>query len=127
MLSAGSASIPLSDPPGTSAIAAAVAWLEGALLGSVATTIAIVAIASIGLMMLAGRLNLRYGLTVIMGAFILFGAPVIAAGIQASLRGGGNAPPPAAPEAPPPMVAAPLPPPPPANRDPCAGAAVPAR
>ena len=127
MISAGYASIPLTDPPGASVIVAAVAWLEGTLLGTIATTVAIVAVASVGLMMLAGRVNLRYGLTVIAGCFILFGASTIVAGIQSSLAGGGRGPPLATPEAPPPMVAAPPPPPPPANRDPYAGASVPER
>jgi type IV secretion system protein VirB2 len=127
MLAAGTASLPLTDPPGSSAIVAALAWLQGTLLGTVATTIAVIAVASIGLMMLSGRVNLRYGLTVIAGAFILFGASAIVAGLQASLAGIDRAPAPAVAEAPPPMVAAPPAPPRPANRDPYAGASVPAR
>ncbi|MBV9882956.1 MAG: TrbC/VirB2 family protein [Sphingomonadaceae bacterium] len=127
MLAAGTVSIPLTDPPGSSAIVAAVAWLQGTLLGTIATTVAIIAVASIGLMMLSGRVNLRYGLTVIAGAFILFGASAIVAGLQATLSGVDRAPPPTRAEAPPPMVAAPPAPPPPANRDPYAGASVPAR
>ena len=114
----------LADPAGASAIAAAVAWLQATLLGTLATTIAIIAIACVGLMMLSGRLDIRHGLTVIAGAFVLFGASTIVAGIQ-SMAGtgyaGGYAPPP--PAAPP----AALPALPPANPDPYAGASVPAR
>lgn len=126
MLLAGSSSTSasLADPAGASVLATAVSWLQGTLLGTVATTVAIIAVASVGLMMLAGRVNLRHGLTVIIGSFILFGAPAIVAGIQ-SMAGtgyaGGYAPPP--PVAPPPA----LPPLPPVNPDPYAGAAVPAR
>jgi type IV secretory pathway VirB2 component (pilin) len=129
MLSAGYASTPgaLADPPGASVIAAAIGWLQGTLLGTIATTIAIVAVASVGLMMLAGRVNVRHGLTVIAGCFILFGASTIVAGIQASLAGADRAAPPVARDSPPPMVAAPPAPPPPANRDPYAGASVPPR
>jgi len=127
MFAAGYASIPLADPPGASVLVAAVAWLQGTLLGTIATTVAVIAIASVGLMMLAGRVNIRHGLTVIAGCFILFGAPAIAAGIQSSLAGGERAAPPATPESPPPMVAAPPPPPPRANNDPYAGASVPPR
>lgn len=61
----------------------AVKWLEGTLLGTVATVIAVIAIASIGFMMLTGRMNWRHGATVIVGCFILFGAASIVAGIQA--------------------------------------------
>jgi type IV secretory pathway VirB2 component (pilin) len=117
----------LADPPGSSVLVAAVAWLQGTLLGTIATTIAIIAIASVGLMMLAGRVNIRHGLTVVMGCFIVFGASAIVAGIQSSLAGRGQAARVVTAETPPPMVAAPPPPPPPANNDPYAGASVPAR
>jgi type IV secretory pathway VirB2 component (pilin) len=114
----------LSDPSGSSAIVAAVTWLQHTLLGTVATTIAIIAVASIGFMMLSGRVNIRHGLTVIAGAFILFGASAIVAGLQASLAGAGLA---AAPPPPPASEAPPLPPAPPGNPDPYAGASVPNR
>lgn len=123
----GPASGALADPPGSSVVVAAVAWLQGTLLGTIATTVAVIAIASVGLMMLAGRVNLRYGLTVILGCFILFGASTIVAGLMSSLSGGGGVAVTYAPAAPPPMVAAAPAPPPPANRDPYAGASVPAR
>jgi type IV secretory pathway VirB2 component (pilin) len=118
-----SASASLSDPPGASVLVAAVAWLQGTLLGTVATTLAIVAIASVGLMMLAGRLAIRRGLTVVAGCFILFGASSIVAGLQSALAAAELA---AAPDPPPPATPV-LPPPPPANRDPYAGASVPPR
>jgi type IV secretory pathway VirB2 component (pilin) len=116
----------LADPSGSSALVAAVQWLEGTLLGTIATTIAVIAISWVGLMMLAGRVDLRHGLTVIAGSFILFGASSIVAGIQSTIRGGDSLA-----LAPPPETAPPLAPPPagpvPANRDPYAGASVPAR
>jgi len=127
LASYGAAPGPLVDPPGSSVVVAAVAWLQGTLLGSVASIVAVIAIASVGLMMLSGRVNIRYGLTVILGCFILFGASTIAAGIMASLSGGDLVARTEAPPAPPPMVAAPPAPPPPANRDPYAGASVPSR
>jgi len=123
----GAAPGPLVDPPGSSVVVAAVAWLQGTLLGSVASIVAVIAIASVGLMMLSGRVNIRYGLTVILGCFILFGASTIAAGIMASLSGSDQVARAEAPPTPPPMVAAPPAPPPPANRDPYAGASVPSR
>lgn len=129
LASHASVSASLADPPGSSVLVAAVMWLQETLLGTVATTVAIIAVASVGLMMLTGRVNVRYGLTVILGSFILFGATTIVAGIQSSLAGGDLG---AASYAPPPALAAPpappsMPPPPPANNDPYAGASVPAR
>jgi hypothetical protein len=38
------------------------------------------------MMMLTGRMPVRQGVTVILGCFILFGAPSIAAGIQNAIR-----------------------------------------
>lgn len=126
MLLAGLASTSgsLADPAGSSVLGAAVGWLQATLLGTLATTVAIIAIACVGLMMLTGRVNIRHGLTVIAGSFILFGATTIAAGIQ-SMAGTGYAgsyapPPPAAPPAALPAL-------PPANPDPYAGAAMPSR
>jgi type IV secretion system protein VirB2 len=54
------------------------------LLGTVATVAAIIAVASVGFLMLTGRMNWRYGATVILGCFILFGAASIVGGIQSS-------------------------------------------
>lgn len=69
-------------PGEADALAAAVTWVQDVLLGSVATTIAVVAIAAIGFLMLTGRLPVRRGLTVLLGCFILFGAASIAAGLR---------------------------------------------
>jgi len=52
-------------------------------LGQVATAVAVIAVAAVGFMMLTGRMNWKYGATVIIGIFILFGASTIVAGIQA--------------------------------------------
>ena len=70
------------DPAGSGAIAGALYWIEGTLMGTVATVAAVIAIAAIGFMMLSGRMNWRYGATVILGCFILFGAASIVAGIR---------------------------------------------
>ena len=74
----------LADPAGSGVIVAAVRWLEGTLLGTIATVVAIIAVASVGFLMLTGRINWRYGATVILGCFILFGAASIVAGIQST-------------------------------------------
>jgi type IV secretory pathway VirB2 component (pilin) len=122
---AAAAPASLADPVGSSVLVTAVWWLEATLLGTVATTIAIIAVSSVGLMMLTGRVSIRYGLTVIAGSFILFGASAIAAGIQSAVAGADFA---AIPDRPAPTLpAAPALPPPPANPDPYAGASVPRR
>jgi type IV secretion system protein VirB2 len=74
----------ISDPQGSGVIVAAVRWLEGTLLGTIATVVAVIAVASVGFLMLTGRINWRYGATVIIGCFILFGAASIVAGIQST-------------------------------------------
>lgn len=76
------------DPAGSGPIVGALRWLEGTLLGTVATVVAVIAVASVGFMMLTGRMNWRYGATVILGCFILFGAASIVAGIQSSAGAG---------------------------------------
>ncbi len=75
------------DPAGSGPILGAVTWLQGTLLGNVATAIAVIAVAAIGFMMLTGRINWRYGGTVVVGLFILFGAASIVGGIR-SVAGG---------------------------------------
>ena len=47
----------------------------------------VIAVAAVGFMMLTGRLNWRYGATVILGLFILFGAAGIVAGIRQAAGG----------------------------------------
>ena len=72
------------DPRGSGPILAAVNWIQGTLLGNVATAVAVVAVAIVGFMMLTGRMNWRHGITVILGCFVLFGAAAIVSGIQAA-------------------------------------------
>jgi type IV secretion system protein VirB2 len=78
----------LADPQGSGVIVSAVRWLEGTLLGTIATVVAVIAVASVGFLMLTGRINWRYGATVILGCFILFGAASIVAGIQSTAQMG---------------------------------------
>lgn len=75
------------NPAGSGPINAALGWIQGTLMGSLATTAAVIAVAVVGLMMLTGRIDWRRGLTVILGAFILFGAATIVAGIRGVAAG----------------------------------------
>ena len=76
------------NPQGSGPIIAALGWIQGTLLGNVATAVAVMAVAAVGFMMLTGRMNWRLGATVIIGCFILFGAGAIVSGIQAAAAAG---------------------------------------
>lgn len=120
--------VPLDFATEPSALTTAVTWLEGVLLGSVATAVATIAVAGVGFMLLTGRVHYRKGAQVVIGCFILFGAPTIVAGVTSASAsiGGGSGP---APEVvvSPPVAVAPMPAPaqPPGNYDPFAGASAP--
>jgi len=77
------------NPQGSGPILASIGWIQGTLLGNVATAVAVIAVAIVGFMMLTGRMNWRHGVTVIIGCFVLFGAASIVAGIQAAARAAG--------------------------------------
>jgi type IV secretion system protein VirB2 len=74
----------VSDPQGSGPIVSALTWLQGTLLGNVATAVAVIAVAMVGFMMLTGRMNWRFGGTVIVGCFVLFGSAAIVSGIRAT-------------------------------------------
>ena len=106
----------------TESLLTASAWLQSVLLGSIASTLAILAVAAVGLLMLSGRTPIRRGTTVVIGCFILFSAATIADGLLSSL----GEPHPAialTPPAPTYTVTEPRAP----SADPYAGAAVPAQ
>lgn len=72
------------DPAGSGPINSAVMWIQGTMLGSVATAVAVMAVAAVGFMMLTGRMNWRFGASVILGCFVIFGAASIVAGISSA-------------------------------------------
>lgn len=117
-------SLSLADPPASSALVGATLWLQQLATGTLATSIAVIAIAAIGMMMLGGRIELRRGVTVLIGCFLIFGASSIAAGIlgAAQRAGPGQAPVAAAVITQP--APAPVIPTAPPGRDPYAGAAL---
>jgi type IV secretory pathway VirB2 component (pilin) len=86
-LAASEARAQTADPAGSSPLLAALQWVQGTLLGNLATTAAVIAVAVVGYMMLTGRMEWRRGLMVVVGAFIIFGAVSIVAGIR-QLAGG---------------------------------------
>jgi len=68
----------VSTLPGPSQPHAAVQWVVDLLVGPVGTSMAVIAVAWVGFSLLEGRLTVRHGATVVLGCFILFGAPTIA-------------------------------------------------
>lgn len=75
------------DPAGSSPLLAALNWVQGTLLGNLATTAAVIAVAVIGYLMLTGRFDWRRGIVVLVGIFIIFGAVTIVAGIRSLAQG----------------------------------------
>ena len=73
----------ISGPASSSSVVAAVTWIEHALLGTAATAVAVICVAGLGFAFLAGRVPMRRAVTVLIGCFILFGAPTIATGLSA--------------------------------------------
>ena len=113
----------------SNSIGSALGWIEGTVLGTVATAVAVIAVAWIGFLMLSGRIDVRRAAHVILGCFIVFGASIMAAGIHSAIAGGESdaatteiAPPPYYP-----LASAAAPQAGPSGYDPYAGAAVPRR
>ncbi|MBB5730961.1 type IV secretory pathway VirB2 component (pilin) [Sphingomonas prati] len=69
------------------AIVVAAGWVEQTMLGSVATILATIAVAMVGVSMLSGAVSLRRGARVIVGCFILFAAPTISHALKALAAG----------------------------------------
>lgn len=109
------------EASGGTPMAESARWIEGVLLGEIALGLCVIAVTFLGALMLTGRLPLREGARIVVGCFVLLGAPVIAAGFV----GGGSgvietsAPPPVGVQ-----IESPRPYLPPANVDPYAGASL---
>ncbi|HKD24222.1 MAG TPA: TrbC/VirB2 family protein [Rhizomicrobium sp.] len=86
VLAAAPAAAQTTDPAGSGPILAALQWIEGTLMGNVATTAAVIAVAVVGLMMLTGRIDWRRGVVVVLGAFIIFGAAAIVEGMRSIVQ-----------------------------------------
>lgn len=105
------------------ALAAAVLWVQALLIGQLALTVAIIAVAVFGLLMLRGHIDKERGIRILLGCALVFGAPGIAAALLAGAASTTPAPPNQTTQ---PQVAKPEPekaPP----FDPYAGASVPVR
>lgn len=76
----------LFEPAHTQAFGALADWLREVLSGSLATALGIVAISLVGLSLFQGRLRLQRAAFVVVGIFLLLGAPMISAGIIGNLH-----------------------------------------
>lgn len=56
----------------------ALSWVAHLMTGSIATAVAVVAVASLGFAMIQGRLVWRDAMRVALGCFVLLGAPMLA-------------------------------------------------
>lgn len=113
--------VSLASPSG-SPLAESAIWASQLLIGSLATSIAVLAIALVGFAALQGRLSWRDGARVVVGCFIMFGASSIAAALLGSSSGEQSTVVEVARTAPAPAVLVPTRPP---VFDPYAGASVP--
>ena len=73
---------PLADPLGLSPLVAAVPWLQDTLLGALALTVAVLAVASVGFMMLTGLVNVRNGATVALAASSSLAHPALSSALR---------------------------------------------
>lgn len=71
----------LFDRPGSSSFAAASDWVGGLVFGPTVVTLCVLAVALLGFAMLTGRLPVRRAGLVVLGCFVLLGAPTIVAGL----------------------------------------------
>ncbi len=78
----------LFDADGGSPMSDSGHWIEGVVLGELTVGVCVLALALMGALMLTGRLPLREGARIVVGCFVMVGAPVIA---SAFVVVGGNA------------------------------------
>lgn len=60
-------------------------WIERVMLGEVALGLCIIAVAVVGAVMLGGRLPVREGMRIVLGLFVVLGAPAIAGGFASNV------------------------------------------
>lgn len=107
-----------------SSLVTALLWVQGVLLGTTATVVGVIAVASIGLLMLEGRAEIRQGMRTVFGLALIFSAPTIASAIASQLSGVAATPANSVAEPAPLMPAIDESPVPPETLDPYAGASV---
>ncbi len=110
----------LFEPSQGTALSQSADWLTQIVSSSLAATLCVIAIAFVGLMLMTGRLVVRDAVRVVLGCFVLLGAPAIATALLKLTDVAAEPQQPA-------IIAAQTPPPaplPPSNYDPYAGASL---
>lgn len=79
------AAVSLLDQPAAPVVSGSLDWVVSVLLGDVATALCVIAFIIIGMLMLTGRFAVKEGFRVVVGCFLLLGAPVVADGLLRSL------------------------------------------
>lgn len=82
----------LFEPSPRPVLSGSLEWVEGLLLGPLAVTLCVVAVAAHGLVMLSGRLPVRDSMRVVLGCFVLVGAPVLAGSLAFSMTQDSSSP-----------------------------------
>ena len=77
----------LFQPSPAKPVESSLGWIETVLFGQIAVTLCVLAVAFIGLLMLTGRMPVKRGMMVVIGCFVLLGAPIIAAGVMGAASG----------------------------------------
>jgi type IV secretory pathway VirB2 component (pilin) len=72
--------------PSPGALLQAVDWMVALLSGQLATMVAVLAVALLGFRMFSGRVPARRFAQIVLGCFILFGAPTIARSIMGAAQ-----------------------------------------
>jgi type IV secretory pathway VirB2 component (pilin) len=70
-----------------SSLASALIWLSTVLTGPVAISLGILAVASLGIATLGGRIDFRKAVQILIGLFVLFAAPSIGLGLHGLVGG----------------------------------------
>ena len=72
----------LLDAPREEPLAEGLGWLTALLTGSIAITVAVAGFALLGFLLLTGQIDVRRSGRVVLGAFLLFGTPMVVAGLM---------------------------------------------
>ena len=82
----------LFDAPAAPVLPSAANWVTGTLFGDVAVSLCVIAIAIMGILLMAGRLSVRDAARVVLACFVLLGAPLIATGLRSAANNAGTTP-----------------------------------